>query len=463
MAPMPLNDALFLLAESREHPMHVGSLQLFDLPPDVDPDYLGDLYQQSLEVDDIHRLYRKRAQRSLANLGQWGWVQERDLDLEYHVRHSALPRPGRIRELLALTSRLHGTLLDRNRPLWEFHLIEGLDEPGFAVYTKMHHAVVDGVAGLRLIADSLSVDPDARDVGPPWEYRKRAADEVEADGASASAPNPFSMASGVAHTVGEVAGVVPAVLRTARRAMEEQLSAYPFQAPPSLFNVGITGARRFAAESWPLERVKAVGKATGGTLNDAVLAMCSGALRQYLLELGALPDKALVAMVPVALRTSDQAGGGGNAVGSILCSLATDVADPAERMAAIQESTRLGKANLSGLSPLQVLALSAVVMAPMALGPLYRLRENLRPPFNVTISNIPGPRQPRYWNGARLRGIYPLSIPTDGQALNITCTSYTGDLEFGITGCRRRVPHLQRLLGQLEDSLVELEKAVGVA
>jgi WS/DGAT/MGAT family acyltransferase len=196
-------------------------------------------------------------------------------------------------------------------------------------------------------------------------------------------------------------------------------------------------------------------------VNDVVLAMCSGALRDYLLELDALPDAPLVAMTPVSLRGEEVEGEEetGNAVATILCNLATDVADPEARLLAIRASMLRGKAAMSGLNQPQATALSAMVMAPLVLPQLGLHR--LRPPYNLVISNVPGPREPLYWNGARLQGLYPLSIPTHGQALNITVASYAGQLQFGLTGCRRTVPRLQRLLGGLDESLGALEDAAG--
>jgi WS/DGAT/MGAT family acyltransferase len=189
--------------------------------------------------------------------------------------------------------------------------------------------------------------------------------------------------------------------------------------------------------------------------------MCSGALRKYLDELGALPDESLTAMVPVSLRTDDSAGG--NAVGAVLTSLATDTPDPSWRLARIRESMQIAKDTMQGRSPLQLLALSAANMFATPLVSMLGGGEGMRPPFNIIISNVPGPRKDLYLNGAHLQGVYPVSIPYHGQALNITLTSYVDNLEIGLTGCRRRVPRLQRLLVHLEESLVELEVAVGLS
>lgn len=451
-------DAAFLLSESRATPMHVGGLQVFELPEGAGPGWLRDQFQKSLTYEDISPLFRKRPYRSLRTGGQWAWQDDDLLDIEYHVRHSALPSPGRVRELLAVGGRWHGALLDRQRPLWEYHLIEGLEGNRFAAYTKIHHAMVDGISALRILERSLSTDPDT-EVAPPWTYRRRS-ERPAGDGDVGGGANPVEALLAVARGGIELAGVTPALLRSARQAMDEELAAFPFKAPPTMLNVHITGARRIAADTWSLSRVKAVAKASDATLNDIVLAMCSGALRKYLIEEGGLPDESLTAMVPVSLRTDDSAGG--NAVGAVLTSLATDTADASWRLDRIRQSMAIAKGSLKGLTPLQLLAVSAANMMPSPIVSMLGGGEGWRPPFNVTISNVPGPREALYSNGAKLQGIYPMSIPYHGQALNITITSYVDNLEFGLTGCRRRVPHLQRLLLHLESSLVELEQAVGL-
>jgi diacylglycerol O-acyltransferase len=453
MALMSPLDAAFLIPETREQPMHVGSLQLYTTPAGAGRNFLTDAYQQLLAVDDIAPLFRKRAYRSASTLGQWAWQEDHDIDLEHHVRHSALPRPGRIRELLALASRLHSTLLDRQRPLWEMHLIEGLKDGRFAVYFKVHHAMMDGVSGLKLMQAVLSKDPDDLVLRAPFMPYETA----RSSGGGSMLGNLGGLASAARD---ELLALGPGLMRVGEKLLREQSAALPIQAPRTILNGTITGSRRFAAESWPLSRLKAVGKAGGASLNDVVLAMCSGALRTYLEELTALPDASLIAMVPVSLRGVNSANTSGNSVGSILCNLATDEQDAGARLAKIQESMQQGKDAMASMSPLQTMAVSAVAMAPIALGSMYGVHKILPPPFNVTISNVPGPREPLYMGGARLDEFYPLSIPTVGQALNITVTSYVDRMEFGLTGCRRHVPHLQRLLIHLESSLAALEVAV---
>lgn len=457
MALMPVTDSVFMLPESREQPMHVGGLQLFDLPTDAGPGYLAGLYQQALANDAVAPIFRRRPHRSPLTLGQWTWRDDVRIDLEHHIRHSALPEPGRVRELFALTSRLHGTLLDRKRPLWEAHLIEGLEGNRFAVYVKLHHALMDGVSASRLLTDSLSTDPDRRDVPGPWAPQERGGARRSRSSSLTSLPLAVPRLALSATT--DAVGLMPTLVRLAADAMRSQATALPLQAPRSILNVSITGSRRFAAESWSLDRIKKVAKAADATINDVVLAMCSGALRAYLQDLDALPDSPLIAMTPVSLRTDDSPEHS-NAVGTILCNLGTDLEHPGARLVAVRASMLQGKAVLAGLNQTQVTALSAVVMAPLLLNTVLALHRVSPPPFNLVISNVPGPKGPLYWNGARLRGSYPLSIPLDGQALNITLTSYDRQLHVGLVGCRRSVPRLQLLLGHLEHALQELEQVV---
>ena len=456
MGLMSPADAVFLLAESREHPMHVAGLQIFRKPPDAGEDYVNDLYDKLLTFDELRPLMRKRPHDPVSTVGQTWWAEDHEIDLEYHVRLSALPRPGRVRELLALVSRLHGYLLDRHRPLWEFHLIDGLEGGRFATYVKIHHALADGVSAVRLMTGALPEDAETT-VPPLW-----AADPARERARPArpsSGWGPRRAVGAAAGAVGELAGSVPSLLRLGQAAVRGRTTSPSFLAPRTMFNVPITGARRVAAQAWPIARLRAAGKPAGATLNDVVLAMCAGALRRYLIAQDELPDRALVAGVPVSLRSRTASGDQGNAVGIALCGLATDLPDPGERLREITRSMREAKQVLSEQTPLGIQVASAALLVPTLLATLPGGAGLAPPAFNLIISNVPGPREPRYWNGALMEGTYPISIPYDGMALNITVFSYAGDIEFGLIGCRRSVPHLQHLLRCLEDSLAELENA----
>lgn len=451
MELMSPTDSMFLIAETREHPFHVGGLALYEPPAGAGGEFVRELHEDMVSHTDFQPVFRKRPSTILGAIANVGWSYDDEVDLDYHLRRSALPSPGRVRDLLELTSRLHGSLLDRHRPLWEAHLIEGLADGRFAVYTKMHHSLIDGVSALKLLMRTLSEDPDDTALRVPWTLPRRKRPRQSS-----------SLARTVADTVGSVAGLAPSTVKLARAALLEQQLTLPFSAPKTMFNVKIGGARRVAAQSWPLERFQRIARATGFTVNDVVLAVCGGALRGYLLDQDALPERSLIAMVPVSLRSEHEADAGGNLVGSVLCNLGTDLEDPADRLTVVGESMRGNKKVFSELPRIQALALSAMMIAPLGLTALPGFVGATSPPFNLVISNVPGPRQPLYWKGARLDGNYPLSIALDGQAMNITLANNADNLDFGLVGCRRSVPHLQRMLSQLEDSLKALEVASGV-
>jgi diacylglycerol O-acyltransferase len=457
----------FLLAETRSQPMHVAGLQLFEPPEGTGEDFARELFESALDVTEVAPLFTRRPAMSIGKLGQWVWTEDKQFDIEHHVRHNALPRPGRIRELLELVSRLHGTMLARERPLWEAHIIEGLADGRVAMYTKLHHALVDGISAMRLMQSVLTTDPDRRHMPLPFEARATArTTKAREDAEHGLADVPMSALRSAVALTAEAAGLPAAFIKTLTKGVRNETSALSLHAPKTMFNVKITGSRRFAAQDWPLERIRAISKASGTTLNDVVLAMCSGAVRTYLEDLGRLPDTSLVSMVPVGLksrRAESLAGGGGNAVGSVMVQLGTHLADPADRLASVHRSMKSGKDALASMTPNQIVAMSALGMAPSIVIPMLRLNGLVRPPFNLIISNVPGPRATQYLNGARMTGTYPVSVPMQGMALNITCNSYADEMCFGLTGCRRSVPHLQRLLTYLDAELDLLENAVGVA
>jgi diacylglycerol O-acyltransferase len=466
--PIDPTSTAFLLAENRSMPMHVGGLQLFEKPEGAGRDYTRQMFEAMRDVEEIRPLYLKHPYRSIRTGGQLFWKEDDQFDIEHHLRHSALPRPGRVRELLELCGRLHSTRLAWERPLWETHVIEGLRDGRVAMYSKLHHALVDGVSAMRLLQSVLSTDPNKRDMPAPWgatpdSERSRQSKRDTQDLALSEVPmTALRTALGI---TAEAAGMPGALVKTLTKSVRNETSALSLHAPRTLFNQTITGSRRFAAQDWPVERLRAIGKATNTTLNDVVLAMCSGAVRTYLLELDALPEAPLVAMVPVGLNAKQShvaSAEGGNAVGAVMCQLATDRHDAAVRLRSIHTSMKDGKQALEGMTPVQILAMSALGQAPAILTPMLRMQGIVRPPYNLIISNVPGPRTTHYWNGAKMVGTYPLSIPINGMALNITCTSYDGKMAFGLTGCRRTVPHLQVLLTYLDDEVRALERAAGV-
>jgi len=448
MSPL---DSVFLMTESREHPMHVGGLQLFDPPEGAGPDFVREIHDALVANREFQPTFRKRPALVFGGLPSVAWTYDdaEDVDVDYHVRRSALPTPGRVRELLELTSRWHSGLLDRHRPLWEAHFVEGLNDGRFALYSKFHHSLIDGVSATKLMQRSLSKDPDSTELHAIWDLPKRHREAKP------------SQRQSLTQLAGSIAAYGPSTWSLARAALVEQQLTLPFAAPRTMLNVPIGGARRIAAQSWSLDRLKGVKAAAGVSFNDVVLAMCAGALRYYLQDERALPDTPLIAMVPVSMRSDAEADSGGNQVAALLCNLATHLEDPAERLETINASMLGNKKVFSELPRLQAYALSAFLISPLALATVPGFISAAPPPFNLVISNVPGPTEPLYWRGARLDGNYPLSIALDGQALNMTVVNNAGNLDFGLVGCRRSVPHLQRLLSHLETSLKDLERAVG--
>ncbi len=442
-------DQAFLWLERRQQPMHVGGLMLFKIPEDADKTFVQEVAARFKAVTPPVRPFNQRLEGMF-------WEDDDEFDLEHHFRHIALPEPGRIRELLAYVSQEHSALLDRAKPLWECHLIEGIEGNRFALYFKMHHAVVDGVAGMRIAQKSLSTDPNEKALTPLWAVKrdKRPKEETTA----------LSTLADTMTRLRHQASSVPKVAKELYQAIRASYDKDPdyvsvFQAPKCILNQRVSGSRRFAAQSYDLVRIKVIGKALGVTINDVVMAMCAGALRSYLLELNALPEKPLIAMVPMSLRRDDS--DGGNQISMILANLGTHLADPKARLDIIHRSVQNAKDRFSRMSPSEIMAYSALVYSISGANLMTGIAPKLQA-FNVIISNVPGPKETMYWNGAELDGFYPVSIVLNGMALNMTLTSYVGKLEFGLIACRKALPSMQRLLTYLEDALDELEVVAGI-
>ena len=452
--PLSILDSGWLMMETSETPMHVGGLQLYELPDDAGPDYVESVYRFLVDVDEVAPPFNLKLHSRLPGAVGASWVEDDALDIEYHVRHSALPYPGRVRELLALTSRLHSHRLDRARPMWECHVIEGVEGNRFAVYIKMHHSLVDGVAGSRLLQARMSTSA-AEHRAPPWSTHwledkpKRSVPARVVSSSMVTAPVRAALALG--RGVREV-GSMMTLPRSGN-------ATTIYRAPKTQLNGRVTGARRFAADSWSLSLIRDVAKRHGATVNDVFLLMCAGSLREYLISQDALPEEPLVAQVPVSLRAADQADDGGNAISAVQVSLGTHLADPIERLAAIRESMGAARTRLGAMASDEILAFTALTNIPLSVGQITGISGRINPLFNLVISNVPGPKEARYLLGAKMVANYPVSLVWHGYAVNITVQSYLDNLDVGIIACRNRVPHVQRMLDHLENALVELEEA----
>ena len=443
-------DQLFLWLERRNQPMHVGGLLLMR-PPKGEPDFLQEMEARVRQAVQAQPPFN---QRLVGRFGFWFWREDHEFDLDAHLVHISLPKPGRIRELLSLVSKLHGNLMDRAKPLWEVYIIDGIEDGRVAMYVKIHHALVDGVACMRMLQKAMSEDPNARDVQPFWMMKTK---RRSVDSAPAGLGGLLANISGA---VGEQLATVPTVARELMRSIQSRRRDPDHvtisQAPKTIFNQRISASRRFAAQSWSLPRMKAVAEKHGVTLNDVVLAMCGGALRNYLKEMQELPEKPLIAMVPVSLRKDDSIEG--NQIALLLANLGTHVADPVKRLQVVAGSVKSSKDRFNNMSQTEIMNYVATVMGANGLNMLTGLVPSWQA-FNVVISNVPGPKSTLYFNGAEVEGVYPVSLLLDGQAMNITLNSYANKLEFGVLACRRTVPHMQRLLTDLETALSDMEQA----
>ena len=458
--PLSLQDSLFLLAETRHTPVHVGGLQVFKVPPGAPPHFVSVLHERLRRFPATVPPLNCRLAGGLAGRLLPAWEPYPSMDLDYHCRRSALPHPGGQHELGMLVSRLHSTPMDLSRPLWEFHLIEGLSGGHFAIYTKLHHAMVDGVAGMRLVHPAT--DRDASDVPPFW------ADESLRSKTSGG-PRPLArqLPSMVEDEVKSLPSLARGLAATAQATLglggEANLASIA-EAPRTMFNVRVGAQRRVATHAVRLRRLQAIGDAGGGTINDVVLAVCSGALRRYLGERDALPEHSLITAVPMALHHADGVAAG-NAVSCLLARLGTDVEDVRARFATICRSTAAGKAQLKAMTRTAAMHFVTLLSLPVLVqGWIPGADRLIVPQSNLLISNLPGSRERLYFHRAEMLAHYPVSQVAHGLALNITVVSYAGGLFFGLVACPDAVPDLERLAEHLETAVEELEKSfVGTA
>ena len=445
MRPLHPIDLIFLSLEKRQQPMHVGGLFLFQIPENAPASFIQDL------IVDI------RTSKSIPippfnnKLNGLFWDEDEEFDLDHHFRHIALPKPGRIRELLIYISQEHSALIDRAKPLWTCHIIEGIEGNRFAMYFKIHHAMVDGIAGMRLLEKSLSHDPLSKRIVPPW--------CVEGERAKRLKQSQSSKIKGIFSSLKNQIETAPGVFYELSQTIIKDIGRNPdyvssFQAPASILNQRVSSSRRFAAQSFEFSRLSKIAKSLNVTINDIILAVCSGALREYLISQNALPKKPLIAMVPASIRDDDSEVS--NRITMILANLGTNKEDPLERLQIVRRSVLNAKQKFKRMTSSQILNYSAFVYGAAGLNIISGLMPK-RQAFNLVISNVPGPREPLYWNGAKLDALYPASIVLDGQALNITMTSYLDKLEVGLTACRNALPKMQNLLIHLEDEIQRFE------
>ncbi len=487
-------DGAFLALESETTHLHVTGVLVLD-PMDVSPDVVFRRIRARIaERMDLVRPFRMRVESAPLGLDHPRLIEVPRVDLDYHLRRAGLPHPGGRRELEAFAADAASRPLDRRRPLWEMHVVEGLAGGGVAVVAKVHHAVIDGVAGAELLATFLDLDPDPRAAAvTPIDHARRprgagpvgtfAADEVRgaADrlgGESDALPGGTSLAELepwlqlLGSLPGRLDDTVRIVGRTAQRLRSLAPDRHravtpeplPFSAPRTSINRAISPHRRAAFGDLGMPAMNRVREVLGGTLNDVVLAVVAGSLRSFFASRSELPDRPLVAMVPVSVRTPTQRGTLGNQLSAVLVELPVDVADPVERLARVRASAaaakRLDAADRSQLARNWAdVVLPGVTARAARVATDRRLFDRMRPIFNLVVSNVPGPPVPLYLAGMRLRGMYPLGPITEGSAVNITVVSYVDTVKVGVLACWELVPDVDVIACGLEDALAELVRA----
>lgn len=428
-------DAMALLAlETQGHPLHLGMVQVFQPPAGAGPDFARRrIYEEMRASTDVAPRFRGHPTHTRRKTSALRWSHDEIVDIDYHFRRTVLPgSAGDDGEFLALISDLHSRRLDRRKPLWEVHMIEGLKDGQFAFYSKIHHALIDGLSGLKVLQGSLTTDPADDRVQPWWSASER------------TAPTRSPVAASPTES--------PKRSRTQRQRLARRV-------PRTVFNLPSGGMRRCATLSWPLSRVRAVSAAAGVTINDVVLAIVSGALRAYLAERNALPDIALGALVPISLRTQAD-GNVGNVAGAGLCNLATDLDDPVDRLNAIHASMQHNKGFVRKMP--RPLAITVATLLSMPISSIPGLRRVFPPLFNTGVSNIFGGQESLYCNGARLVDNYPLGPTLPGQTLNFVVVTTGDSLNLGVVGCVQSVPDFDRVAGHLTTSFTDLERAMGL-
>jgi len=458
-------DAAFLYLETAETPEHVGGVSLVELPAGYRGSFFEDYKATIASRMTLIPFMHSKLTLLPFDVDRPFWVEDEHIDLDHHVRHVTAPTPGTMSDLEALVAQLHVPPLDRSRPLWELYVIDGLDSGHVAIYTKIHHAAMDGASSQAVIATLYDPTPTPRTFP-----------RVDAGDGDNRGDFGNIVRGLLAHRVRQgirAVQFVPELARAwthlflpdAKTLRFPPIAAIP-RTPTTRLNVAITQQRVYAARTLALSAVKRLAKQTGTKVNDVVLAVCGGAVRAYLDEKGGLPERSLTAMVPVsAPDPADRASANQN--GMLVCSLATDVADPYERLQAIHRSSVEQKQLFEALRafPVPDVSVPGVGAIVRGLVELYgRSRLVGRPPLlgNLVISNVPGPTVPLYIAGAKILSMYPCSIPFHGQALNITVESYCDRLDFGLIACRRAVPDLAQLADRLAVSLAELEQAAAI-
>ncbi|MFT5786084.1 MAG: diacylglycerol O-acyltransferase [Ascidiaceihabitans sp.] len=458
-------DATFLYMETDQTPMHVAGLTLYDLPKG----FKGSFHKHftTFFKGRVHLIpiFGMKLAKAVFQMDHPGWVDAGTLDFEYHIQSAKLPKPGTRKQLEDMVAELHAVRLDRKKPLWQFTVIEGIEGRQAALYSKVHHAAVDGGAGMVITKALYDVTEEPREVEPPVakEPARKPAKLERAilslsDIASNVTRQQLTILENLPKMMGQMADMVAPVL--AGKVGLPQLLA-----PRTPFNVTIEAKRSYAARSISLKDVKAMSKATNTKLNDVVMAITSGATRAYLTKKQQLPDAALVAFVPISMREMGNTDTN-NQVFGMNVPLATNYGNPLKRLKKIAQESGASKAmagSVKDAAPKDFTIVGAPTLLPglMQLYGSAKLADHIPQVVNMCISNTAGPPFPLYCAGAKVTALYPVSIATHGCALNVTVQSYLDHLDFGITADHKAMPDADHFVDLIVDAFEELKEAIG--
>ncbi|MCG8313505.1 MAG: wax ester/triacylglycerol synthase family O-acyltransferase [Pseudomonadales bacterium] len=464
MKRVAMMEDTFLRLENRRQPLNMGMLMLLDPPKDAGKDFAKNIAERLRECTDFAPPFNQRLVR---RAGLDYWVEDKDLDLDQHFVHLSLPAPGRIRELLAMVSRVHSNHLDRAFPLWRLYLIEGIEDGRIAMYLKIHHSLTDGISGIQMLKSSMSTDQEASKTMPaPWAIGIKKPKNAQPLPVPTPADSISALRTMAQQGFSSGLNSIKAVGREIYKSFKDYREHNPDfalggQAPRSIFNHKVSSSRRFAAQSYSTPRIRAVARANDATSNDVILAMCSGALRYYLEDRHELPKEPLLAAIPVSVRREDHPTDAANEVAFTMTHLATNIDDPIERLKAIKSCMDYNKERIHNLSPGELTTYAAMMLLPGVTNSILGYAPN-KALGSAVISHVPGPREDVYWQGAKLSGLYPVSLVVDSVALNITIISRHDFVDFGIIACRKTVPSMQKMLKYLQVALEDMEKAIGI-
>ena len=451
---MQLLDTVWLLMESADTPMHVGVLATFKMPRSAPDNYLSLMAQQMRDTGEVIAPWNYRLSEKVAASVGPQLIEDVGFDLNYHFRHSALPLPGGERELGVIVSRLHSQPLDRARPLWEFHLIEGLEHNRFAFYFKVHRALIDNVNAIPMLLVGLSASAAKKNMLPLWAKPLRAGGEEggSIDDDFFASPLKF---------ISSIGKATSGFIRSSFDRQSRQSLLTLRGTPRSTLNRHINSQRRFATQQFELKYIEGLANSSNSSVNEILAYLCASSLRRFFKEYNTLPDEPLIAALPVSLQERSEHLPG-NAIAGIRVALATDIGDPLARLDAIKATMKAVRDDRASLPSEAVTSYVLMRAAPVYASQIPGLGRLVPPPFNLVVSNTPGPTRAQYFNGARMEAIYPLSSLMQFSALSIDCAGYAGTLNIGFTGARDTLPHLQRLAIYMGRAADDLEKLLQV-